>query len=66
MQSTVPLGALLASLLLARGGMATALLAVGLLLVLPAVVALALGLLRQDRPGDADVRADQTAAASCP
>ena len=65
-QSTVPLGALLASLLLARGGMATALLAVGLLLVLPAVVALALGLLRQDRPGDADVRADQTAAASRP
>jgi MFS family permease len=50
MQSTLPLGALLASPLLDLGGMAAAALAVGTLLVVPALVALAAGTLAHDRP----------------
>jgi MFS family permease len=50
MQSTVPLGALLAAPLLAAGGVALACLAVGALLAVPAVVALLAGMLDRDRP----------------
>jgi MFS family permease len=50
MQSTVPLGALLAAPLLGRGGVPAAALVVGALCVLPALAALVTGSLDRDRP----------------
>jgi MFS family permease len=59
MQSTVPIGALLASPLLAGGGVPAAAVAAGGLLVVPALVALALGTLTCDRPEASDPRAEE-------
>jgi hypothetical protein len=50
MQATMPIGVLLATPLLAAGGIAAPALAVGALLVLPAVAALVAGMLEVDRP----------------